>query len=111
MTQTPQQRRRGLTDEQWLDLNPQWQIAFDQHQWILRKRNLGGWTSHAFCGTKAGLMTSVIRHCGRHISKEARQELLGLPDSHAYWYGMRLRKQDVMRLDQPDDDEAAASTD
>jgi len=96
----PKPPKHGAKDMAWLDLNAKWQIAYDPLQWILRKKHLSGWDNYAYCATKSGLLTSMIRHCGAHINQEAAKTLDQLPESHAYWYGMRLTEKQVLGEDE-----------
>lgn len=88
--QTPS---RGKHDIHWIDLNADWRIAYDKWQWILQKRSgqagAENWKGLYFCGTKAGLLTCVIREVGRKLTAEAAKALQELPESHAYWYALQ----------------------
>ena len=87
-----------MADRQFLRLNNDWALAFDNRQWVIQRRNgAEGWLGRMFIGTSVADLRRAIAELKIRVSRAAAMELDRLPAT----FGAFLEQQGV---DRPEDD-------
>ena len=87
-----------MADRQFLRLNDDWALAFDNRQWVIQRRNgAEGWFGRKYIGTSVADICCAIAELKIRVSRAAVLELDRLPAT----FGAFLEQQGV---DRPRDD-------
>ncbi len=87
-----------MADRQFLRLNDDWALAFDNRQWVIQRRNgAEGWLGRKYIGTLVADLRRAIAALKIRVSRAAAVELDRLPAT----FGTFLEQQGV---DRPRDD-------
>ena len=87
-----------MADRQFLRLNDDWALAFDNRQWVIQRRNgAEGWLGRKYIGTSVADLRRAIAGLKIRVSRAAALELDRLPAT----FGAFLEQQGV---DRPRDD-------
>ena len=83
-----------MADRQFLRLNDDWALAFDNRQWVIQRRHgAEGWSGRKFIGTSVADLRCAIAALKIRVSRAAALELDRLPAT----FGAFLEQQGVDR--------------
>ncbi len=87
-----------MADRQFLRLNDDWALAFDNRQWVIQRRNgAEGWLGRKYIGPSVADLRRAIAVLKIRVSRAAAVELDRLPAT----FGAFLDQQGI---DRPEDD-------